>query len=145
MIIYLSDSSNKHHGDCLEWPYIIVGGCSGKLNIPGRYIRYPKYGDKGCRTIGDWWTTPMATQSNTMVTKISSSSRVGCLMPGPLQNLSHDPICRAFRIFSLHQAIRCNLTNYDGKSDKIVAQFESRNGPAPFGFTLTHNFFLIRK
>jgi hypothetical protein len=64
MIIYLSDSSNKHHGDCLEWPYIIVGGCSGKLRIPGRYIRYPKYGDKGCRTIGDWWTTLLNAHGN---------------------------------------------------------------------------------
>jgi hypothetical protein len=64
MIIYLSDSSNKHHGDCLEWPYVIVGGCSGKLKIPGRYIRYPKYGDKGCRTIGDWWTTLLNSHGN---------------------------------------------------------------------------------
>jgi hypothetical protein len=35
----------------------VIGGCAGKLNIPGRYIRYPKYGDNGCRTIGNWWTT----------------------------------------------------------------------------------------
>lgn len=66
MIIYLSDSSNKHHGDCLEWPYIIVGGCSGKLKIPGRYIRYPKYGDVGCRTIGDWWTTLLNAYGNSI-------------------------------------------------------------------------------
>ncbi len=64
MIIYLSDSSDKHHGSCLEWPYIIVGGCSGKLKVPGRYIRYPKYGDKGCRTIGDWWTTLLNVHGN---------------------------------------------------------------------------------
>ena len=64
MIIYLSDSSNKHHGDCLEWPYVIVGGCSGKLKFPGRYISYPKYGDAGCRTIGDWWTTILNAQGN---------------------------------------------------------------------------------
>ncbi|MBL6705209.1 MAG: DUF1552 domain-containing protein [Planctomycetaceae bacterium] len=56
-IVFFSDSANKHHGDCLEWPYVVVGGCGGKLNIPGRYIRYPKYGDNGCRTIGNWWTT----------------------------------------------------------------------------------------
>lgn len=56
-IIFLSDASNKHHGDCLEWPYLVIGGCGGKLNIPGRYIRFPKYGDNGCRTIGNWWTT----------------------------------------------------------------------------------------
>ena len=57
MIIFFSDSANKHHGDCLEWPYVVIGGCGGKLNIPGRYIRYPKYGEDGCRTIGNWWTT----------------------------------------------------------------------------------------
>jgi hypothetical protein len=57
MIIFFSDSANKHHGDCFEWPYMVLGGCGGKLNIPGRYIRYPKYGDSGCRTIGNWWTT----------------------------------------------------------------------------------------
>lgn len=57
MIVYFSDSANKHHGDCLEWPYIVLGGCCGKLNIPGRYIRYPKYGERDCRTIGNWWTT----------------------------------------------------------------------------------------
>lgn len=56
-IIFFSDSANKHHGDCLEWPYVVIGGCGGKLNIPGRYIRYPKYGEDGCRTIGNWWTT----------------------------------------------------------------------------------------
>lgn len=57
MIIFFSDAANKHHGDCLEWPYVVIGGCGGKLNIPGRYIRYPKYGEEGCRTIGNWWTT----------------------------------------------------------------------------------------
>jgi hypothetical protein len=57
MIVFFSDSANKHHGDCLEWPYVVIGGCGGKLNIPGRYIRYPKYGEAGCRTIGNWWTT----------------------------------------------------------------------------------------
>lgn len=57
MIIFFSDSANKHHGDCEQWPYVVLGGCGGKLNIPGRYIRYPKYGDDNCRTIGNWWTT----------------------------------------------------------------------------------------
>ena len=57
MIIFFSDAANKHHADCLEWPYVVLGGCGGKLKIPGRYIRYPKYGESGCRTIGNWWTT----------------------------------------------------------------------------------------
>lgn len=57
MIIYFSDAANKHHADCIEWPYVVLGGCSGKLKLPGRYVRYPQYGDSGCRTIGNWWTT----------------------------------------------------------------------------------------
>ena len=64
MIVYFSDSANKHHGDCFEWPYVVIGGCSGKLNIPGRYIRYPKYGEKDCRTIGNWWTTLLNAYGN---------------------------------------------------------------------------------
>ena len=64
MIVYFSDAANKHHADCVEWPYVVIGGCSGKLNIPGRYIRYPKYGDEGCRTIGNWWTTLLNAYGN---------------------------------------------------------------------------------
>ena len=35
MILYFSDAANKHHADCLEWPYVVIGGCGGKLKIPG--------------------------------------------------------------------------------------------------------------
>jgi len=66
MIIYFSDASNKHHGDCLEWPYVVLGGCGGRLSIPGRYIRYPEYGNDGCRTIGNWWTTVLNAFGNSV-------------------------------------------------------------------------------
>ncbi|MDG2222674.1 MAG: DUF1552 domain-containing protein [Rubripirellula sp.] len=56
-IIYLSDSGNEHHGNLAEWPYLVIGGAGGRLKIAGRYLRYPKYGDPGHRTIGNWWTT----------------------------------------------------------------------------------------
>ncbi|MGC6443622.1 MAG: DUF1552 domain-containing protein [Rubripirellula sp.] len=64
MIIYFSDAANKHHADCLEWPYLVLGGCGGRLNLPGRYVRYSKYGEKGCRTIGNWWTTLLNAYGN---------------------------------------------------------------------------------
>lgn len=64
MIVFLSDSSDRHHGSGFEWPYVIIGGCGGKLKLPGRYLRYPKYGEKGCRTIGDWWTTLLNAYGN---------------------------------------------------------------------------------
>lgn len=64
MIVFLSDSGDAHHGSCFEWPYVILGGCSGKLKLPGRYLRYPKYGEEGCRTIADWWTTVLNAHGN---------------------------------------------------------------------------------
>ena len=56
-IIYLSDSGNEHHGNLSQWPYLVIGGNGGRLNIAGRYIHYPEYGQTGHRTIGNWWTT----------------------------------------------------------------------------------------
>ena len=56
-IIYLSDSGNEHHADLKEWPYIVLGGSGGRMQIAGRYVRYPEYGAHGHRTIGNWWTT----------------------------------------------------------------------------------------
>ena len=56
-ILYFSDSGNEHHASLAEWPYVVVGGSGGRLKIAGRYIRYPKYGADGHKTIGNWWTT----------------------------------------------------------------------------------------
>ncbi|MDB4664574.1 DUF1552 domain-containing protein [bacterium] len=56
-IIYLSDSGNEHHGNLNEWPYVVIGGNGGRLNIAGRYLQFPSYGNDGHRTIGNWWTT----------------------------------------------------------------------------------------
>ncbi|MFT5291747.1 MAG: hypothetical protein ACI8QC_002601 [Planctomycetota bacterium] len=64
MIIFLSDSGDAHHGSCLEWPYVVIGGGAGKLKLPGRYLRYPKYGQEGSRTIANWWTTVLNAHGN---------------------------------------------------------------------------------
>lgn len=57
MIIYMSDSGNEHHGNLQEWPYVIVGGCGGRLKFGGRYIQFPSYGNDGHGTIGNFYTT----------------------------------------------------------------------------------------
>jgi hypothetical protein len=57
MIIYLSDTGEAHHSRRKEWPFIIVGGRGHKLKIAGRYLRYPKYGSSGHKTIGNWYNT----------------------------------------------------------------------------------------
>jgi len=90
MVIFLSDSSDAHHGTGMEWPYLIVGGGGGKLKLPGRYLRYPKYGAIGCRTIGDWWTTLLNAYGNP-IKYFGNEDLVlkqnGCSHAGPLEEL----------------------------------------------------------
>jgi hypothetical protein len=57
MIIYLSDTGEAHHSSRKEWPFVIVGGRGHKMNTAGRYLRYPKYGLEGHKTIGNWYNT----------------------------------------------------------------------------------------
>jgi hypothetical protein len=90
MIIFLSDSSDNHHGSGMEWPYLIVGGGGGKLKLPGRYLRYPKYGETGCRTIGDLWTTLLNAYGNPIKYYGNEDlvlKQNGCSHAGPLEEL----------------------------------------------------------
>lgn len=57
MIVYFSDAGESHHGTLSEWPFLIVGGCGGRLNLPGSYVRVPEYGQKGHQTIGNLYTS----------------------------------------------------------------------------------------
>lgn len=57
MIVYFSDAGEAHHGALHEWPFLVVGGCGGRLAIPGHYIRMPDYGQVGHGTIGNLYTT----------------------------------------------------------------------------------------
>lgn len=50
VIVYLSDAADKHHTQCLEWPYVLLGGSPG-LKLDGRYIMYPARGNSGWRTV----------------------------------------------------------------------------------------------
>jgi len=56
LIVYLSDAAEKHHGSCLEWPFILLGGLAGRR---GRYLQYPGYGAEGHRTIANLYNTLM--------------------------------------------------------------------------------------
>jgi len=57
MIIYLSDTGEAHHSQRKEWPFIVVGGRGHNLRTAGRYLRFPKYGHPGHKTIGNWYNT----------------------------------------------------------------------------------------
>jgi hypothetical protein len=58
LIVYVSCTGGNHHDGQLDWPYILIGGMANKLQM-GRYIEYPKYKDKGHRTIGNLYLSLM--------------------------------------------------------------------------------------
>lgn len=58
MIVYMSCSSGDHHCPGYDWPFVLLGGMGKKLKM-GRYIEYPKYGDKGHRTVGNLYLSLM--------------------------------------------------------------------------------------
>ena len=61
LIVYFSDAAEKHHGSCIEWPFVLVGGLRGKLQVPrgGRYLQFPEYGQSGHRTIASLYLSLM--------------------------------------------------------------------------------------
>ncbi|MFT5189832.1 MAG: hypothetical protein ACI957_002864 [Verrucomicrobiales bacterium] len=54
LIVYLSDAAEKHHGSCVEWPFLLLGGLAG---VGGRYLQYPGYGAAGHHTIANLYST----------------------------------------------------------------------------------------
>ena len=50
-------AGDRHHGTLDSWPMVVLGGCGNKLKLPGRYVQFPGYGQKGHQTIGNWWTS----------------------------------------------------------------------------------------
>jgi hypothetical protein len=64
MIVYISPSGDRHHGLLDSWPMVVLGGCAGKLKLPGRYFQFPSYGAKNHKTIGNWWTSVLNAYGN---------------------------------------------------------------------------------
>jgi hypothetical protein len=66
LIVYLSDAAEKHHGSCVEWPFLLLGGLVDKLGrkAGGRYLQYPGYGKRGHRTIGSLYNTLLYAAGN---------------------------------------------------------------------------------
>lgn len=64
MIFYLTDNGEEHHPTCVEWPFIVFSGKNSKLDIAGRYFRFPKHGERGHKTLGNWYTTLLNVHGN---------------------------------------------------------------------------------
>ena len=58
LIVYMSCAGGGHHGPMSDWPFILLGGMAKKLRM-GRYIEYPKYREKGHRTIANLYLSLM--------------------------------------------------------------------------------------
>lgn len=57
LVVYMSDQAEKHHPQCFEWPFILIGDLGGRLKTQGRYLRYPWYRQPGHRTIANLYNT----------------------------------------------------------------------------------------
>ena len=64
MLLYFPDNGETHHSRGGEWPFIILAGDNTRLNLGRRYIRLPKYGAEGHRTLGNWYTTLLNAYGN---------------------------------------------------------------------------------
>ncbi len=64
MLCYFPDNGETHHGTGIEWPYLVLSGRNAKLEIAGRYMRLPYWGQPGHKTIGNWFTTILNAYGN---------------------------------------------------------------------------------
>ena len=64
MLLYFPDNGETHHSNGVEWPFIVMAGSNVRLDIAGRYIRLPKYGEEGHKTLGNWYTTILNAYGN---------------------------------------------------------------------------------
>jgi len=64
MIFYFPDNGETHHSHGTEYPFVVLSGKNTKLNIRGKYVRLPNYGDAGHKTLGNWYTTLLNAHGN---------------------------------------------------------------------------------
>jgi hypothetical protein len=64
MILYFPDNGETHHSHGTEYPFVVLSGRNTKLNIRGRYVRLPNYGQAGHKTLGNWYTTLLNAYGN---------------------------------------------------------------------------------
>jgi hypothetical protein len=53
VMLYTSDNGEQHHAGHERWPFVMLGDGGGKLRADGRFMRFPKKGDKAGRSMAD--------------------------------------------------------------------------------------------
>lgn len=64
MILYFPENGETHHSWGTEAPFVILAGDNCKLDMAGRYIRLPRHGTEGHKTLGSWYTTLLNAYGN---------------------------------------------------------------------------------
>ncbi|PHS12461.1 MAG: hypothetical protein COA78_08290 [Blastopirellula sp.] len=64
MLFYFPENGETHHSHGTEYPFIVMAGKNAKINLGGRYIRLPNYGDPGHKTLGNWYTSILNAYGN---------------------------------------------------------------------------------
>jgi hypothetical protein len=64
MIFYFPDNGETHHSHGTEYPFVVLSGKNARLDIRGKYIRLPNYGEPGHKTLGNWYTTLLNAHGN---------------------------------------------------------------------------------
>ena len=65
-IMYFPENGETHHGVGKESPFLIMAGDNCRLDIGGRYVRLPYLGNRGHKTLGNWYTTLLNVYGNSM-------------------------------------------------------------------------------
>ncbi len=63
-LLYFPDNGETHHSNGSEWPFLVFSGRNSRLNIAGKYIRLPKHGEQGHKTLGNWYTSILNAYGN---------------------------------------------------------------------------------
>ena len=64
VLLYFPDNGETHHSNGSEWPFIVMAGNNVRLDVSGKYIRLPFYGQHGHKTLGNWYTTILNAYGN---------------------------------------------------------------------------------
>lgn len=57
VMLYTSDNAEEHHATHRRWPAVLIGTAGGKIRADGRFIRYPRKGTTGSRSMADLFCT----------------------------------------------------------------------------------------
>ncbi len=91
MLFYFPDNGETHHSKGSEWPFIVMSGDNVRLNISGKYIRLPGYGEPGHRTLGNWYTTILNAYGNPIPhygAMDTGLNRYGINQSGPIEQFA---------------------------------------------------------